>query len=107
MAYFGGGGVTERLHPSLQVYIDCFESSPFPRGWPRRGGIWNQDPILVRDFRAIRDYEIQWKQAQENNRAVHGGGNWETQPLGSQGRPPGLEGMLDKYVKSMEEGEPF
>ncbi len=63
MAYFGGG-VQGDLHPSLHAWIDCFESSPMPKMYPRGGGPWDQDPVLMRDFRIIRNYEIQWKQTQ-------------------------------------------
>lgn len=65
MAYFGGGGVQGQLHPSLRAYIDCFDSAPFPRVYPRGGGVWDQDPELMRDFRIIRDYKIQWESTQE------------------------------------------
>ena len=54
MAYFGGPGIRGHLHPSLQAYIDCFLSPPFPKAFPRDGGVWNQDPMLMRDFRLIR-----------------------------------------------------
>lgn len=99
MAYFGGGGISGPLHPSLRAYIDCFDSAPFPKMWPRGGGIWDQDPVLVRDFRTIRDYELQWKSSQNED-------------LGAQDAPStdpiGLENALDEYIRELEDsGEAF
>lgn len=92
MQYFGGGGVAGRLHPSLQVYIDCFDSPPFPRIYPRGGGVWDQDPILMQHFRAIRNYEIQWKQTQERLSS-----NDPSQQ--TEGGTPDLETMLNDMLE--------
>lgn len=102
MAYFGGAGVQEYLHPSLKVYIDCFLSPPFPKAFPRGGGVWDQDPLLMRDFRIITKFHDDWKVSQQqidnakNNgpsAAMGGGGNLAG----------GLNSALDDYIASMEE----
>lgn len=77
MAFFGSGGVSGALHPSFQSYIECFHSSPFPKMFPRGGGIWDQDPMLMRDFREIRKVEIQLKNAQQELAGETGGGDVE------------------------------
>lgn len=64
-----------QLHPSLRAYVDCFLSPPFPKQFPRGGGVWDQDPILMRDFRAIRTFEREWKQVQEQAESMKSGGN--------------------------------
>ena len=91
MAYFGGGGVTGTLHPSLKAYIDCFLSAPFPKMFPRAGGIWDQDPILIRDFRTIQTFEREWKQVQEqmDSMTESGGG--------------GIEDAMSEYLEELGE----
>lgn len=93
MAYFGGGGVSGEMHSSLKVYIDCFSSAPFPKGYPRSGGVWDQDPELMRDFRVIRDYEIQWKQTQESMRNLKEGRHPD------EGGEPDLEDLLNDMIE--------
>lgn len=89
------------LHPSLRAYIDCFDSAPWPKVWPRGGGIWDQDPILVRDFRTIRGYELQWKQTQEQMAQMKNQ-NPEMQQDGG-GPGAGLEDLLNDYLEEMGE----
>lgn len=93
MAYFGGGGVKVTLHPSLKTYIDCFLSPPFPKMFPRGGGIWDQDPILIRDFRVIRNFELEWKEVQDASGSQGGGGI------------PGLKNALDEYIGTLDPDE--
>lgn len=104
MAYFGGGGVTN-LHPSLRAYIECFDSAPFPKVYPRGGGVWDQDPILMRDFRIIRKFEVDWKENQDKLQAMRG------QDMGLADGPPeggatDLEGMLEEMLdeRGQEDG---
>lgn len=103
MAYFGGGGVVGLLHPSLRVYIDCFLSPPFPKMFPRGGGIWDQDPTLVRDFRFIRDFELQWKDAQRQQSELSGAENTQG------GGDFDLEDALNELLEDggLEEGDLF
>lgn len=62
------------------------------KGWPRGGGIHDQDPMLVLHFRVIREFERQWKESQDAiQNAESGGGEG---PLGS---------ALDQYIKQLEE----
>lgn len=97
MQYFGGGGVQDNLHASLRAYVDCFDSPPFPRGWPRGGGIWDQDPVLMRDFRVIRDFEVQWKKTQEMHRNLQ---NQEHPGIEQQGGgTPDLEELLNEMLE--------
>lgn len=91
------------LHPSLRAYIDCFLSSPFPKQFPRAGGIWDQDPLLMRDFRFIRDFEVQWKQTQEQLKNLRG----QTDPTEVQEGGSDLEDALDEYIKNLEEEDTF
>lgn len=105
MAYFGGGGVAGGLHPSLQAYIDCFKSSPFPKMFPRGGGIWDQDPILIRDFRVIANFEREWKEAQDQLQNASGPGM--AGGIEGGGAPGGLEAVLDEYIQSLEEDGTF
>lgn len=91
MAYFGGGGVTGTLHPSLKAYIDCFLSAPFPKMFPRAGGIWDQDPILIRDFRTIQTFEREWKQVQEQMDDMTGSGGG------------GIEDAMSEYLEELGE----
>lgn len=100
MGYFGGGGVQGLLHPSLRAYVDCFDSAPFPKMFPRKGGIWNQDPILMRDFRLIRSFELQWK---ENQEQLQSGPEF----AGVEGGGFGLEQALDEFIQSQEEDSLF
>lgn len=95
IAYFGGGGVQGVLHPSLKLYVECFDSPPFPKVYPRGGGVLDQDPILMRDFRLIRKYEVSWKQNQEHRSAAQN----DAEPGMAEGAPSSLEGMLDKYLE--------
>ena len=99
MAYFGGSGVTGTVHPSLQAYIDCFLSPPWPKGFPREGGIWNQDPILIRDFRTIMRFEREWKDAQDKIEAAKRGDT--SGAIG--GGAAGLGDALDGYLESLGE----
>lgn len=72
--------------------------------YPRGGGIWDQDPILMRDFRHIRKFEREWREAQDKIREAqqHQGSNQ------SEGGGPGLGGALDQYIEHLkEEGEAF
>lgn len=96
MAYFGGGGVRGNVHPSLRAYIECFLSSPFPKMFPRGGGIWDQDPILMRDFRIIQNFEREWKLAQDQIESMQSGG-------GAGGGNLGIEDALNSYIDSMED----
>lgn len=96
MAYHGGG-VVGPLHPSLRAYIDCFKSSPLPKMYPRGGGPWDQDPILMRDFRVIRELEIQYKQTQEQ--LAEAKNNLGTSDRGGN-TSGGLEAMLDQYIEN-------
>lgn len=91
MAYFGGGGVTGKLHPSLKAYIDCFLSAPFPKMFPRAGGIWDQDPILIRDFRTIQSFEREWKQVQDQMDDMTGSGGG------------GIEDAMNEYLEELGE----
>lgn len=91
MAYFGGGGVTGNLHPSLKAYIDCFLSAPFPKKFPRAGGIWDQDPILIRDFRTIQTFEREWKQVQDQMNDMTGSGGG------------GIEDAMNEYLEELGE----
>jgi hypothetical protein len=93
MAYFGGGGVTGKLHPSLKAYIDCFLSAPFPKVFPRQGGIWDQDPILMRDFRIILNFEREWKQVQDQMNGMTSG------DIGGGG----LEDAMNEYLEELGE----
>lgn len=86
------------LHPSLQAYIDCFSSPPFPRVFPRGGGVWDQDPILMRDFRLIREFEGQWKSTQEQQSAIGDAGSPK------EGGNNGLEDALDSYLADQDLG---
>jgi hypothetical protein len=36
-----------------------------PKSYPRKGGVWNQDPVLMKHFRIIQDFEVKWKSAQD------------------------------------------
>lgn len=56
----------------MQTYIDCFSSPPFPRAFPRGGGVWDQDPVLMQHFRIIREIEVSWKNAQQHNHSQSG-----------------------------------
>lgn len=105
MAYFGGGGVAGELHPGLQAYIDCFDSAPFPRAFPRGGGIWNQDPILMRDFRLIRKFEVDWKNAQRQHSQLHNSGT----PVEPDAGGGDLEDLLNQYIeeRGLEEDDFF
>lgn len=102
MGYFGGGGVQGDLHPSLRAYIDCFLSSPFPKTYPRGGGVWDQDPILMRDFRIIRAEEVRWRESQEQVERMKSAGPGA---LGqsTEGGSGGLSGALDDYISELEE----
>ena len=103
MGYFGGGGVKERLHSSLKAYIECFLSPPFPRTCPRGGGIWDQDPDLMRDFRVIAKFEREWKDAQKQiSSAQNSAGS-----AGGGGGGSGLESVLDGYLDSLGEDGRF
>lgn len=90
------------MHPSLKTYIACFLSPPFPKVYPRGGGPWDQDPILMRDFRIIRRFEIEWKEAQE-----HIESSKHRQP--GMGAPsPGVGGLddaLNSYIAEIESNE--
>lgn len=95
MQYWGGAGITGDIHPSLNAYIDCFESAPFPKAFPRGGGVWDQDPVLMRDFRIIRAFAVKWK---DNQRQLAESG-------GSSGTTDDLEEALNKMLEEMgEEG---
>lgn len=96
MAYFGGGGVSGYLHASLRAYIDCFLSPPFPRLYPREGGVWDQDPGLMRDFRFIRDFEIQWKNKEIQEREMREG---DESDLESDGGDFDLENTLNQILE--------
>ena len=105
MAYFGGPGVTGEVHPSLRAYIDCFLSAPFPKQFPRAGGIWDQDPILMRDFRTIMKFEREWKEVQHQVESAKRGGPQAAQSSGGGG--VGLEQALDGYLESLGEDGRF
>lgn len=83
------------MHPSLQAYIDCFSSPPFPRAFPRGGGVWDQDPILMRDFRMIREFEIQWKQTQEQLHSIQS----DAVPNEGGGQEFDLESKLEEMLE--------
>lgn len=85
------------LHPSLRLYIQCFDSPPFPRVYPRAGGMFDQDPVLMRDFRMIRDFEVQWKQAREQMRGIHA--NNVPDQFQREESAPDLEGMLNEMLR--------
>lgn len=98
MAYFGGAGVGEELHPSLKAYIDCFKSAPFPKMFPRGGGPHDQDPLLMRDFRIIRTHEIQWKETQEQMSELKG----KSHPGEAEGGGGSdLDDALNQYIDEM------
>lgn len=80
------------LHPSLRLYIDCYANPLMTKGWPRGGGLWDQDPILVADFRVIRNYEREWKETQDAIQSAKTGG-----PGG------GLSSALDDFIKAQGE----
>ena len=90
------------IHPSLRAYVECFLSAPFPKQFPRGGGIWDQDPILMRDFRVIMKFEREWKQAQDQMESMQQGSSAiGPSSVGNQGGM-GIEGALDQYVKELE-----
>lgn len=93
MAYWGGGGVEGDLHPSLQTYVDCFESPPFPKMYPRGGGPHNQDPVLMRDFRTIRSFAVKWR---DNQRALEETTSASQQAPEGSGMEAALEAMLEE-----------
>lgn len=95
MNYFGGGGVQGDLHPSLRTYIDCVDAPLVKKEWPRGGSIWEQDPVLVRDFRTIRKFELDWKRTQEQLKEANPG----------EGQSEGLEAALDQYIQQLEEND--
>lgn len=67
--------------------------------FPRGGGVWDQDPELMRDFRIIRETEVQWKETQQQMES--GGGSLPG------GGGMGLEEALDEYVNSLEDDDVF
>lgn len=95
MSYFGGGGIVGELHPSLKAYIDCFLSLPFPKQFPRAGGIWDQDPILMRDFRVIMQAEREWKQVQEQMNQMKSGEEG--------GAGAGIQDAMNSYLEELGE----
>ena len=107
MAYFGGGGVTGALHPSLQTYIDCFLSPPWPKQFPRGGGIWDQDPVLIRDFRTIMNFEREWKDAQDRMESFKQGDLNGATGASSGGGGGGLGNALEGYLDSLGEDGRF
>lgn len=70
-------------------------SHPFPKMFPRGGGVWDQDPILMRDFRIIRKFELEWKEAQD---AVQ-----QTQTQSKGGGIGGIGNALNQYIDSLED----
>lgn len=70
--------------------------------FPRGGGIWDQDPILMRDFRVIRRFEIEWKNAQYSSQEVPSG----SEPA-EQGGTSDLEELLNEYIGEMGEDSHF
>lgn len=91
------------LHPSLRAYIDCFLSPPFPKMFPRGGGPWDQDPILMRDFRIIREHELKWKEVEDQMQSMKSGQN----PTGAKGGVGGLEQGLEQYLEELGEEATF
>lgn len=90
------------LHPSLRAYIDCFHSAPMPKMYPRGGGPWDQDPILMRDFRIIRAEEVRWKENKEKMDSVKSG-NFESLSSQSKGGGTGGLGGLEEMFNELEE----
>ena len=102
MAYFGGAGVKGHMHSSLRAYIDCFLSPPFPKMFPRGGGVWDQDPDLIKHFRIITKFHDDWKVSQQQIDNARANG-----PLGGSGGgggpAGGLQSALDGYISQLEE----
>jgi hypothetical protein len=69
--------------------------------FPRGGGIWEQDPILMQDFRVIQRSEREWKEAQEQIESAKNGGD------GAAGGMGGLGGALDQYLEELGEDGHF
>lgn len=99
MNYFHGAGVQGGLHPSLKAYMDCFMSPPFPKAFPRGGGVWDQDPILMRHFRIIRDFELEWKEVQSAATATQSAASGQ----GGGGGIAGIGDALNQYIETLEE----
>lgn len=67
--------------------------------FPRGGGIWDQDPELIRDFRAIREFELQWKNTQEQLGRAGG----ELTGGGQEGGGLDLEQALEQHLDDLGE----
>lgn len=99
----------EPIHPSLKAYIQCFLSSPFPKQFPRGGGLWDQDPLLLRDFRIIQRFEREWKQNQEkissasNEIGFNKSKSGSVESSGQKGGGLGLEDSLNEYLEELGE----
>lgn len=102
MAYFGPTGISgERMHPALRAYVDCFLSPPFPKMYPRGGGPWDQDPLLMRSFRTIRKFDQDWQESQSKMEAARTNGPFGGSSPGGGGT--GMENALNNYIASLEE----
>jgi hypothetical protein len=103
MAYFGGAGVHgEPLHPSLRAYIDCFLSPPFPKMFPRGGGIWDQDPVLLTEFRIVQQFHDDFKESQQQMENAKSNGPFGAMS-GGGGAGNMLGGALDQYLSQLGE----
>lgn len=78
--------------------------SPFPKAFPRGGGIWDQDPILMRDFRLIQKTEIQCKDDQARLEEAQ---NKVSGNKSSSGGDGGLGNVLDQYIEEQEGGSDY
>lgn len=66
--------------------------------FPRLGGIWDQDPELIHDFRIIRGFEVQWKEDQDRINEAQSGGT---------GGGLGIEDALNNYLEELGEDGTF
>lgn len=62
--------------------------------FPRGGGVWDQDPILMRDFREIRKAEVEWKEVNERMEEFNTGSG-------------GAQDVMAKYLSELGEDGTF
>lgn len=71
-------------------------SQPFPKGFPRGGGVYDQDPLLMKDFRMIRKFELDWKDSQRKIEEAKS-------KLGNANHPTGGGFNLEELVDQLAE----